>query len=60
MEELREIAFDAEEEDEDEDRERKNEDSSDLEDEETDTEDAENTRVVNETEDNAATDDASE
>ncbi|XP_026785313.1 geminin [Pangasianodon hypophthalmus] len=58
LEELREIAFDAE--DENEDPECKNADSgSDLEDEETNTEDAENTTVVTETEDNTAPDDAS-
>ncbi|MCI4391967.1 hypothetical protein PGIGA_G00140450 [Pangasianodon gigas] len=59
LEELREIAFDADE-NEDEDPECKNADSgSDLEDEETNTEDAENTTVVTETEDNTAPDDAS-
>lgn len=59
MEELREIAFDAEDEDEDDCSECKNVDlASDLDDEETNTEDAENTGVVTDAKDDAATDDA--
>lgn len=50
LEELREIAFDAEDENED--------SASDLDDEETNTEDAENTAGVTETKDDAATDDS--